>query len=76
MSKRIVGLAVAVAAVSFTPAPASASHACVGIEKAGTLGPPLSIGGPCQPTPAHLCRTTDLGLHPTLVVLVHVCVPR
>lgn len=76
MSKWIGGLAIAVAAVSFTPAPATASHVCVGIEKEGTLGPPLTIGDRCQPTAGHLCDTTELGVHPTLMVLVHFCVPR
>jgi len=75
---RVLAAAAVVAAVAFPMAsPASADHVCVGIEKIGTFGPPLSIGPICQPTGiAHNCRTTDIGITPTLILEVYTCLPR
>ena len=76
MSKWIAGVALAVGAVALVPAPASASHVCVGVEKVGTLGPPLLVGSQCPATSGHTCDTLEVGVHPTLMLNVYFCVPR
>lgn len=76
MTRWLAAAALAVAAFPMA-VPASADHACVGVVKGGTIGPPLSVGPVCVPTGvAHNCRFTDIALSPTVTLTLVTCLPR
>ena len=77
MTRLLAGLAVVAVAAFPLAGPASADHVCVEVDKAGTFGPPLTIGPVCLPTGlSHQCRTTEIGLVPTVVIYLYTCAPR
>ena len=77
MTRWLAGVAIAAAAAVPMAAPAAADPICVGVDKVGTFGPPLTVGPVCVPYGgATHCRYTDIGITPTLLLRVYTCVPR
>lgn len=77
MTRGIMVVAVAAAALLPAATPATADPICVGIDKEGTFGPPVGVGPVCVPySGATHCRETEIGLSPTLIISIYACVPR
>jgi hypothetical protein len=78
--RRLLGTAV-MAAVALTPLAegqqASADPLCIGVQNVGSSGPPLATGPICIPYAGSTnCQVVDVGLSPTLIIRVLLCLPH
>ncbi|HEV2890425.1 MAG TPA: hypothetical protein VGX28_08615 [Frankiaceae bacterium] len=74
-------LALAAAAVVVAPATVPAAEAtplCYAVVRAGTLGPPLTVGPVCVPvlSPPANCQATTVSTTALNVVTLYYCLPR
>jgi hypothetical protein len=77
MTRWLAGVAVAAAAAFGPAAPAPADPVCAGVDLVTNAGHPVTLGPVCVPYPgATNCRSTEIGVVPTVVVLLYTCTPR